>query len=79
MRLPNLDGSGNEGVKRFFRYESIYLDPPVYSEPEQTVMQEIYEKDRAKEIIGQNEWSSLDELDKLTLTYYDAAHTYSLK
>ena len=69
----------NEGVKRIFSdMKAFYLDPPVYSEPEQTVKlvlknniaaRNLRQKDRAKEIIGQNEWSSLDELEKLILTY----------
>lgn len=69
----------NEGVKRIFTdMKAFYLDPPVYSEPEQTVKlvlknniaaRNLRQKDRAKEIIGQNEWGSLDELEKLILTY----------
>ena len=69
----------NEGVKRIFTdMKAFYLDPPVYSEPEQTVKlvlinniaaRNLRKKDRAKEIIGQNEWGSLDELEKLILTY----------
>lgn len=69
----------NEGVKRIFTdMEAFYLDPPEYSEPDQTVRlvlknniaaRNLRQKDRAKETIGRDEWGSLDDLEKEILTY----------
>ncbi|MDO4976758.1 MAG: ATP-binding protein [Eubacteriales bacterium] len=69
----------NEGVKRIFEdMESFYLDPPIYSEPEQTVKlvlknnieaRNLRQKDRAREVAGVTDWKELDNLEKQILTY----------
>lgn len=69
----------NEGVKRIFEdMESFYLEPPIYTEPEQTVKlvlknnieaRNLRQKDRAREVAGITDWKELDNLEKQILTY----------
>lgn len=69
----------NEGVKRIFLdMETFYLEPPAYSEPEQSVrlvlknnidMRVIRQMDRAVQTIGKDKWEELDELEKNIVAY----------
>lgn len=69
----------NEGVKRIYSdMEEFFLEEPVYTEPNQTVklvlknniiMRTKRQSDRAAEIIGNDEWKQLDDLEKRILTY----------
>lgn len=69
----------NEGVKRIFSdMKTFYLEPPVYSEPEQSVrlvlknnidMRAIRQIDRAVKTIGADKWDELDELEKKIMVY----------
>ncbi|MDY6329464.1 MAG: ATP-binding protein [Lachnospiraceae bacterium] len=69
----------NEGVKRIFSdMKTFYLEPPVYSEPEQSVrlvlknnidMRAIRQIDRAVKTIGADKWDELDELEKKIMAY----------
>lgn len=69
----------NEGVKRIYLdMEEFFLEPPVYTEPEQNVklvlknnigMRIIRQSDRAVARIGEDIWEILDDLEKQILTY----------
>lgn len=69
----------NEGVKRIFSdMKGFYLDPPEYSEPEQTVklilknniaVRSIREREKIADSIGESTWNSLDDMEKKILTY----------
>lgn len=69
----------NEGVKRIFSdMESFYLEPPVYSEPEQTVklvlknniaMRSIRQRGKIIDNIGEDVWNTLDDMEKKILMY----------
>ena len=63
----------NEGVKRIYAdMEKFFLDAPVYSEPEQSVklvlrnnyvMRSIRRKAHAEELVSEEVWAQLDEID----------------
>lgn len=69
----------NEGVKRIYSdMEKFFLDDPVYSEPDQSVllvlknnivMRNLRKSDRALDSVGEQMWSQLDEVDKQILAY----------
>lgn len=69
----------NEGVKRIYAdMQSFYLEPPIYSEPDQSVklilknniaMRTIRQEDRIASQLGENIWSTLDDLEKSILSY----------
>lgn len=69
----------NEGVKRIYSdMERFFLDPPVYSEPEQTVrlvlknnivMRTLRQNDRVEEFVGAKLWDQLDNLEHTILSY----------
>lgn len=69
----------NEGVKRIYTdMEQFFLEPPIYSEPEQSVklvlknnivMRTMRQKDRAVESIGAEVWAQLDTLEKAIVAY----------
>ena len=69
----------NEGVKRIYAdMENLFLDDPVYSEPEQSVkltlknnivMRNLRQTDRTIEYVGEEKWSMLDETDHQILVY----------
>lgn len=69
----------NEGVKRIYSdMESFFLDPPLYSEPEQTVklvlknnivMRSLRQNDRVEEFVGADKWGQLDNLEHIILSY----------
>lgn len=58
--------------------ESFYLDPPVYSEPEQSVklvlknniaMRAIRQRGKIIDNIGEDVWDNLDDMEKKILAY----------
>lgn len=69
----------NEGVKRIYSdMESSFLEAPIYSEPEQSVrlvlknniiMRSIRQGDRAMNSFGQDVWDSLDNAEKMIVSY----------
>lgn len=69
----------NEGVKRIYSdMESFFLEAPIYSEPEQSVrlvlknniiMRSIRQGDRAMNRFGQDVWDSLDNAEKMIVSY----------
>jgi ATP-dependent DNA helicase RecG len=69
----------NEGVKRIYSdMESFFLEAPIYSEPEQSVrlvlknniiMRSIRQGDRAMNSFGQDVWDSLDNTEKMIVSY----------
>ena len=69
----------NEGVKRIYSdMEDLFLEEPIYSEPEQSVrlvlknnilMRELRRTDRAVEYVGKDVWRLLDEVDHQILAY----------
>jgi ATP-dependent DNA helicase RecG len=69
----------NEGVKRIYSdMEGLFLDDPIYTEPEQTVklvlknnivMRMIRQSNRTKHNIGEDVWKQFDSLEKEILTY----------
>ncbi len=69
----------NEGVKRIYNdMEALFLDPPIYSEPEQSVkltlknnivMRTIRQQERAFNDVGLEVWNRLDEIERMILTY----------
>ena len=69
----------NEGVKRIYSdMQDFFLDPPIYSEPEQTVkltlknnivMRTLRQEGRALQNIGADTWKQLDDLERAILTY----------
>ena len=69
----------NEGVKRIYSdMQSFYLDPPIYSEPDQSVkltlknnieMRTIRQEDRIASQLGEAVWENLDNLEKNILSY----------
>lgn len=69
----------NEGVKRIYSdMESFFLEAPIYSEPEQSVrlvlknniiMRSIRQGDRAMNSFGQDVWDSLDNAEKMIVSY----------
>ncbi len=69
----------NEGVKRIFSdMKDFYLDPPEYSEPEQTVklvlknniaVRSLRQRGKVVGSIGETTWNSLDDMEKKILTY----------
>ena len=69
----------NEGVKRIYSdMESFFLDAPIYSEPEQSVrlvlknniiMRSIRQGDRVLNSFGQDVWDSLDNTEKMIVSY----------
>lgn len=69
----------NEGVKRIFSdMKDFYLDPPEYSEPEQTVklilknniaVRSIRQKEKIADNIGEAVWNHLDDMERKILTY----------
>lgn len=75
----------NEGVKRIYSDMSdFYLEPPIYTEPEQSVkltlknniaMRTMRQEDRASESIGSTIWKQLDETERAILTFM-AGKTY---
>lgn len=69
----------NEGVRRIYTdMQSFYLDPPIYSEPEQSVrltlknniaMRTMRQEDRISAELGSEIWGQLDDLEKNILSY----------
>lgn len=69
----------NEGVKRIYSdMQSFYLDPPIYSEPDQSVkltlknnieMRTIRQEDRIASQLGEAVWENLDNPEKNILSY----------
>lgn len=70
----------NEGVKRIYRdMEAFFLDDPVYSEPGQQsvklilknniVMRRMRQKEKTREILGEEIWEQLDDLERNMLIY----------
>jgi len=69
----------NEGVKRIYSdMEAFFLDPPVYSEPDQTVklilknnfvMRTLRQEGRTLQNIGVENWKMLDEIEHSILSY----------
>jgi toxin-antitoxin system, toxin component, fic family len=69
----------NEGVKRIFSdMKDFYLDPPEYSEPEQTVrlilknniaIRSIRQRGKIADSIGEAVWNNLDDMEWKILTY----------
>ena len=69
----------NEGVKRIFSdMKDFYLDPPEYSEPEQTVklilknniaMRSIRQREKIADSIGEAAWNDLDDMERKILVY----------
>ena len=69
----------NEGVKRIYSdMESFFLEAPIYSEPEQSVrlvlknniiMRSIRQGNRAMKSFGQDVWNSLDNIEKMMISY----------
>ncbi len=69
----------NEGVKRIYAdMEAFFLDPPVYSEPEQTVklilknnyvMRTLRQEGRTLQNIGVKNWQMLDDIEHAILSY----------
>lgn len=69
----------NEGVKRIFAdMDAFFLEPPVYSEPEQSVklilknniaMRTMHQEERVAGGIDQDMWSECDFLEKSILNY----------
>ena len=69
----------NEGVKRIYSdMESFFLEAPIYSDPEQSVrlvlknniiMRSIRQGDRAMNRFGQDVWDSLDNAEKMIVSY----------
>lgn len=69
----------NEGVKRIYSdMESFFLDPPIYSEPEQAVrlvlknnivMRSLRQNDRIEQFVGAEMWGRLDNLEHSILSY----------
>ena len=69
----------NEGVKRIYSdMEDFFLDPPVYSEPDQTVklvlknnyvMRTLRQEGRTLQNIGVKNWQMLDEIEHAILSY----------
>ena len=69
----------NEGVKRIFSdMKDSYLDPPEYSEPEQTVrlilknniaIRSIRQRGKIADSIGEAVWNNLDDMERKILTY----------
>ena len=67
----------NEGVKRIYTdMESFFLDPPVYSEPEQTVklilknnivMRTMRQSLHIEKQIGEGRWERLNSLERMIL------------
>lgn len=58
--------------------QSFYLDPPIYSEPDQSVkltlknnieMRTIRQEDRIASQLGEAVWENLDNLEKNILSY----------
>ena len=69
----------NEGVKRIYSdMKEFFLDPPIYSEPEQTVkltlknnivMRTLRQEGRTLQNIGIERWKQLDDVERAILTY----------
>ncbi len=69
----------NEGVKRIYSdMEAFFLDPPVYSEPDQTVklilknnfvMRTLRQEGRTLQNIGAENWKMLDNVERSILSY----------
>jgi len=69
----------NEGVKRIYEdMATLFLDPPEYSEPEQTVklilknnivMRKMRQENRAASLFGDDQWDRLDSLEREILTF----------
>ena len=65
-------------IQRNLDMERFFLDPPVYSEPEQTVrlvlknnivMRTLRQNDRVEEFVGAKLWDQLDNLEHTILSY----------
>ena len=69
----------NEGVKRIYEdMKMFFLDEPVYSEPDQSVLlilknnfvvRNLRRQDRIMEFVGEDQWWKLEELDRRILVY----------
>lgn len=69
----------NEGVRRIYTdMQSFYLDPPIYTEPDQSVkltlknniaMRTMRQENRIATRLGDELWNELDELEKSILSY----------